>query len=459
MPTTLDCEVLRDLYGSEELRQAFDSRALIQAWLDVERALAEAEAEVGIIPSAAAARIGREADASLYDLTALRSGIAESQHPLVPLIRALVERCGEDGRFVHWGATTQDVIDTGLVLQTRAALDPIKRDLDRTLAAAAGLARQFRSTPMAGRTHGQHAVPITFGLKAAGWADQLLRCATRLRRAEEVVLTAQLGGAAGTLAALGADGPAVRAAFCRLLGLAEPDLPWHTDRDRLRDLGHALTEIAAAGERIAAEIILLQSTEVAEAAEPSSEQHVGSSTMPQKRNPMTSEYIVASARLVRGSTGVLVGSAAHAHERDMGAWATEWIALPQALILTGGLLEKLANTLEGLVVDRERMLRNLDLSGGQIMAEAVMMNLAQSIGHERAHEVVAAAARRARTEQLDFSAVLQDDPEVNANLTPERLVQILDPSGYLGLADESAAAVAARAADVLTSIPRAAYSR
>lgn len=459
MPTTLDCELLRDLYGSEELRRVFDSRALMQAWLDVERALAEAEAEVGVIPGAAAARIGREADASLYDLAVLRSGIAESQHPLVPLIRALSKRCGEHGNFVHWGATTQDVIDTGLVLQTRAALVPIRRDLDRALASAADLARRFGGAPMAGRTHGQHAVPITFGLKAATWTDELLRCTTRLRNAEEVVLTGQLGGAAGTLAALGSDAGAVRAAFCRLLDLAETDVPWHTTRDRIRDLGHALNEIAAAGERIAAEIVLLQSTEVAEVFEPSSERHVGSSTMPQKRNPMTSEYIVASARLVRGATSVLVGSPAHAHERDMGAWATEWIALPQAMILTGGLLDKLARTLDGLAVESEQMLANLDLTRGQIMAEAAMMALARSIGHERAHEVVTAAARRARSERLDLSAVLHDDPLVIANLTGVQLEEILDPLRYLGLAGEAAAAAATRAEDAALTDAPAAHGR
>ena len=210
-------------------------------------------------------------------------------------------------------------------------------------------------------------------------------------------------------------------------------------------------------ERIAAEIVVLQSTEVAEISEGFSEQHVGSSTMPQKRNPMTSEYIVATARLVRGSTSVLVSSAAHAHERDMGAWATEWIALPQALILTGGLLEKLAHTLERLVVDTERMLGNLELSGGQIMAEAVMMALAPSLGHERAHEVVGAAARRASDERLDFAAALQDNPAVSAALTGTQLEQVLDPAGYLGLAVESAAAVAARAEEALTTAPRTAF--
>jgi 3-carboxy-cis,cis-muconate cycloisomerase len=441
--TTLDSEVLRDLFGTEELRAAFDARALVQSWLDVERALAEAEAEVGVIPADAAARIAAEADAALYDLAVLREGIAESQHPLVPLIRALAGRCGEHGNFVHWGATTQDVIDTALVLQLRTGLAPIRRDLDRAVAAGADLARAHGGAAMPGRTHGQHAVPITFGLKAASWTDELLACAARLEAAEAGVATAQLGGAAGTLAALGPDAAPVRTAFCRLLGLAESDVPWHTNRARLRDLGHALAEIASAGERIAAEIVLLQSTEVAEVAEPSTDAHVGSSTMPQKRNPMTSEYVVATARLVRGATSVLDASPAHAHERDMGAWAVEWIALPQEMILTGGLLEKLTHTLEGLVVETDRMLANLELTRGRIMAEAAMMALARSLGHERAHAVVTAAVRRADTDELEFSAVLRDDPAVTVALTPDELDLVLDPLHYLGLARETAAAAAA----------------
>jgi 3-carboxy-cis,cis-muconate cycloisomerase len=246
LPTTLDCEVLRDLYGSPEVRAVFDSRSLLQSWLDVERALAEAEVEAGVIPSAAAERIAREADAALYDLEAVREAIARSQHPLVPLIRSLAERCGEHGGWVHWGATTQDVIDTGLVLQVRAALAPVMRDLGRAGAGAERLADRFREAPIAGRTHGQHAVPITFGFKAASWADELRRCAKRLRSAEETISVAQLGGAAGTLASLGAAAGAVRSAFARALGLAEAEIAWHAARDRFRDLAHALDEVAAA---------------------------------------------------------------------------------------------------------------------------------------------------------------------------------------------------------------------
>lgn len=441
MPTTLDCEVLRDLYGSAEVRDSFESRSLVQSWLDVERALAEAEAEAGVVPRAAADRIGREADAALYDLDALREGIARSQHPLVPLIRSLADRCGKHGGWVHWGATTQDVIDTGLVLQMRAALAPVLRDLAQATAAAERLADRFRDAPIAGRTHGQHAVPITFGFKAASWADELRRCGSRLRSAEETISVAQLGGAAGTLASLGADAAAVRSAFARILGLAEAEIAWHAARDRLRDLAHALDEVAAAAERIASEVVRLQATELAEVREAATDGHVGSSTMPHKRNPMISEYVVASARLLRASTAAVRSHPAHAHERDMAAWAIEWIALPQALILAGGMTAKLAEILDGLVADPARMLANLGLTKGQVMAEAAMMALARAIGHARAHEVVAAAARRARAEARDLHSVLAADPAVAGHLSAEEVAELLAPSRYVGLAAEAVDAV------------------
>ena len=443
--TTLDCAVLGDLFGSEEVRKAFDSSALVQAWLDVEQTLARAEAEVGVLPVAAADRIEREARADLYDLDELRTGVTETQHPLVPLVRALAERCGDARGFVHWGATTQDVLDTGLILQVRAALGPIRRDLRRSTIAAAALALKHRSLPMAGRTHGQHAVPITFGLKAASWADELLRCEQRLEAAAAAVATAQLGGAAGTLASLGDAAAPVRAAFCRLLGLAEADVPWHAARDRVRDLGHALAELGAAGERIAAEVIRLQATETAELSEPLGSASVGSSTMPQKRNPMTSEYLVATARLLRGAVSVLLDAPAHAGERDMGAWAAEWIAVPQALILAGGVVEKVAGILEGLVVDGGRMRSNLDLTRGAILSEAVMMELARSVGHERAHALVTAVSRGMGAEGGTLAAALVEDDEVSAHLSSEDVERLADPSGYLGLASAAAGAVAARA--------------
>ena len=438
---SLDSELLGDLFGTEEARRAFGDRALIQGWLDAERALALAEAEVGVIPTGAANRIAAEADAAGFDMAALREGITESQHPLVPFVRALTERCGEAGAYVHWGATTQDITDTGTVLQIRAALAPVERDLRRATSAAAALAARYAATPTAGRTHGQHAVPTTFGFKAASWADELLRAEARLAQARSAVLTGQLGGAAGTLASLGDDAAAVRAAYCRLLGLAEPEIPWHAARDRLRDLVHALGEIGAAAERIAAEIVRLQATEVAEVREPATEKSVGSSTMPQKRNPMICEYVIASARLLRGPLAVLESTAAHASERDMGAWAAEWVAVPDAMILTAGLLAKLAHVLEGLEVDEEQMERNLAATGGAIMAEAVMMSLARTIGHEPAHEAVTAASRRAAATGCGLRDSLLDESELVAALAPAELEQLLDPSRYLGLATDTAAAL------------------
>jgi adenylosuccinate lyase/3-carboxy-cis,cis-muconate cycloisomerase len=444
LPTTLDCDLLRDLYGTAELREAFSTTSLVQSWLDVERALAEAQAEVGMIPSAAAERIAAEADASAFDFDPLRDGIAASTHPLVPLVRVLAERCGDQGGWVHWGATTQDVMDTGLVLQMRRGLGPVRRDLDRCVRAAADLAHRYARTPMAGRTHGQHAVPITFGLKAATWADELDRARTRLDAARATVLTAQLSGAAGTFASLGGDAQAVQEAFARRLGLTRPAVHWHSTRDRQRDLAHALAEIASAAERIAAEVIRLQQTEVAEVREPSTEDHVGSSTMPQKRNPMTCEYIVASARLLRGATGVLVDAPAHAFERDMALWAAEWIALPQAFILAGGIVDKLVRVLEGLIVDEERMRQNLALTRGRLMAESVMMALGRWFGHERAHQVVMRASRRAAAADEDLASVLLEDAEVAALAGEAELAQLLEPSSYLGLAPADAEAVAAR---------------
>ena len=440
MALGLDCTVLRDLFGTEETRAAVTSEAMVQGWLDAERALAEAQAEIGMIPAAAAERIAQECVVDRYDLDAVRAGIAESQHPLVPLIRMLVERCGEHGAWVHWGATTQDIIDTGLVLQLRAGLAPVRRDAERARAAAVGLARRYRDTPQAGRTHWQHAVPISFGLKAASWADELGRVVQRLDAAAGAAAIAQLGGAAGTLAAMGEQAAELRPAFARRLGLAEDAMPWHAARDRVVDLGHALTQLAGAADRIAQEVIRLQATEVAELSEPLTAGHVGSSTMPQKRNPMTSEYLVASAMLLRATVSVLPAAAAHASERDMARWGVEWLAVPQAVVLAGGVADKLAHVLEGLVVDEARMRENLDATRGQIMAEAVMMRLAERIGHETAHHLVMAACRRAATGGTSLADELLADASLG--LDRAQVEALLDPAGYLGLSGAFVDAVA-----------------
>lgn len=443
--TTLDCALFGDLWGSASMRQLFSTQAMVQAWLDAESALAHAEAEVGVIPVEAARRIEEEAHAELYDAEVLRAGIADSQHPLVPLIRALVERCGEHGAHVHWGATTQDIIDTGLVLQCRQGLLLLESSIGKAVQAAGDLAETHNRTVMAGRTHGQHAVPITFGLKAAGWTDELTRAHARLLDCRHRALCVQLGGAAGTLASLGADARPVLTAFARRLDLALPAVPWFVARDRLRDIAHALMQLSGAVERIAAEVIRLQATEVGELAEAVGDGHVGSSTMPQKRNPMVCEYVVASCRLLRGVGSALDGAVAHAGERDMALWAVEWLAMPQMFIIAGGVAEKCAELLRELEVDPERMKDNLAATGDVLMAEAAMMRLGRAIGHERAHVLVMAAAKRAQSEQRSLVEILSEDDQVRVHVGLEDLVALTAAPAYLGWAPQAAQMVRAHA--------------
>jgi adenylosuccinate lyase/3-carboxy-cis,cis-muconate cycloisomerase len=432
----LGSALLRDLYGTPEVRAALDSRALLQGWLDAEVALARAEADVGVIPAEAADRIAAEAVATRFDVDELRTGIAESQHPLVPLIRALAERCEAMGGYVHWGVTTQDIIDTGAMLQARTAIGLIRADVAGAADAAAALSRRHATDPQPGRTHGQHAVPIAFGQKAASWADELGRSVGRLDRLSADAVCGQLGGAAGSLAALGEHADAVRTRFAVHLQMPVPAIAWHAARDRVRDVAHALTQVAAAGERVAAEVVRLQATEVAEVREPEQPGHVGSSTMPLKRNPMTSEYLIASARLAYAAAAALEFSPAHAGERDMGLWAIEWVALPEALILTSSVASKLRWVLEGLEVDTGRMRENLDITRGAIMAEAVMMDMARHWGHEGAHVIVARASARAAAEGIGLDAALALDPEVTARYQADELARLVsDPSSYLGSPD------------------------
>jgi 3-carboxy-cis,cis-muconate cycloisomerase len=439
MPTTLDDTLLRDLFGTPAMRAVFDSSQLVQRWLDAEAALALALGDCGVIPAAAAAAIAEVCEVGRYDLDSLREGIADSQHPLVPLIRALVLEAGDAGAWAHWGATTQDIIDTGLVLQLRDALALLDGDLVRALTAIASLAERYDGTAMAGRTHGQQAVPITFGAKVASWGDELQQAHAVLRGAG-AALPGQLAGAAGTLASLGPDARGVLVAYCERLGLAVPDAPWHAARAPLRALAYALLEAGSTGERIAAEIVRLQSTEVAEVMEPAMPGHVGSSTMPQKRNPMTSEYLIASARLLRGSVGVVLDGAAHAGERDMGPWATEWIALPQACILAASVTGKLAWILEGLSIDEARMRANLDLTRGGILAEELMMRLGRTLGHEAAHELVGRAARRAAESGASLDVELEGD------------VALAAPEDYVGWSVATSQESAARIRSYLASL-------
>ena len=420
------------LFGTPEMEAATSDVAWLQRLLDVEAAIARAEAAVGLIPAEAAAAIAAACEAGRFDVGRLGREAVPAGGPVIPLVRALTAAVpAEAARYVHWGATTQDVLDSAMMLVARDGLDLVAADLDRVSDACAGLAGRHRRTVMAGRTLLQQALPITFGLKAAGWLVAALDARRRLVEVRERRLAVQFGGAAGTLAALGTRGLDVAAALSAELGLAEPVLPWHTARGRVVELAMVLGLASGAVRKIALDVTLLSQTEVGEVAEPSDPGRGGSSAMPQKRNPVGAITVEACARGVDGQVAVLLAAMGQAHERSAGAWQSEWPALSEALRLTAGAVARTAEVLEGLEVDEGRMRRNAGLGGGVLLSEGVMMALAERVGRPRAQELVRAAALSGRP----FREALLADPAIAAHLGPAEVDATLDPERYLGSAD------------------------
>jgi 3-carboxy-cis,cis-muconate cycloisomerase len=443
--SAVDSAVFGGLFTTAAMRAVFADQARLQRMLDVEAALARAQAKLGLIPPAAAEEIAAKARLERFDLEAIRRGTELAGYPIVPLVRALSEACeGDGGRYVHWGATTQDIVDSALVLQIRDALALIEADLDAILRRLAELAQQFRDTPMAGRSHLQHALPITFGFKCAVWLSALQRQRRRLETVRGEILMVQFGGAVGTLASLGEDGIAVLAALAEELNLAVPPIAWHVARDGLADTVCFLGLLTGSLGKIATDVALLTQTEVGEVAEPHKEGRGGSSTMPQKRNPIACEFILAAAKNVRQLVPVMLDAMLQDHERATGPWHAEWLALPQAFALTAGALHHTRALLEGLSVDPARMRRNLDVTQGMIIAEAVMMALAPALGREAAHHLVAAACHEALETGADLLEVLRAEPRASAHLSGAQLERLLDPENYTGLAGAFVDRVVAR---------------
>ncbi|HEY8553039.1 MAG TPA: 3-carboxy-cis,cis-muconate cycloisomerase [Burkholderiales bacterium] len=432
--------LLDPLFTTEAMRAVFSDHGRLQAMLDFEAALARAEAAVGVIPESAAAAIAAKCRAELYDVDVLAAAAATAGNLAIPLVKELTARVAQSdpraARFVHWGATSQDVIDTGLVLQLRAACDLIEADVEALASAIARLARTHARTPLAARTLLQHALPTTFGLKLAGWLDALERDRARLRAARERILVLQFGGAAGTLAALGGHGLAVAAALARELGLACPALPWHTHRDRPAEAAAALGLLAGTLGKIGRDITLLMQTEVAEALEPSAPGRGGSSTLPHKRNPVGSLVAAAAALRVPQLVATMLVAMVQEHERAVGAWHAEWEVLPEICALTAGAAAQLRQAIEGLEIDPARMRANLEQTRGLIMAEAVTMALARTLGRDAAHRLVEAASRRAAAEGRHLRDVLAADAEAARHLTAADLDRLFDPSSYTGSAEQ-----------------------
>ncbi len=425
------------LLGDPDLSDRFDGRAQLQAMLDVEAALAEAEAAVGVVPGACVDPIRAAADADLYDRARLAEEAAGDGNPVIPVVRHLTARVAaadpDAARYVHWGATSQDILDTGLVLQLRAAVPAVAAHLRRAERAAAGLARRYAEVSMPGRTWLQHATPITFGLKAAGWADALGRTRRQVETALEGALVLQLGGAAGTLAALGARGLAVTDALAARLDLRTAATPWHANRDRFAQLACALGVASGAAGKIGRDLSLLAQTEVGEAAEAAGAGRGGSSTMPQKRNPVSASVALAAAGRTPGLVATILGAMVQEHERGLGGWQVEWDVLPDVVLAAAGGARAAAEALEGLSVDTNRMRANLEATGGALLAEAAAMALAEAVGKHEAHACVAAACRRAAAEGLPLVDVLAADPAVNRHLDRARIAGLLSPDHYLGV--------------------------
>ncbi len=433
--TVFDSELFRDLFGTAEMRAVFSDAGYLSRCLEVEAALARAQASIGMIPAAAAREISAKAKFELLDVVRLKHETENVGYPILPLVNQLAAACsGDAGGYVHWGATTQDIMDSAVVLQLRSALALIESDLAAVLDALEGLARRYRDTPMAGRTHLQHALPVTFGYKAAVWRAPLVRQRERLAQLKPRVLVGQFGGAAGTLASLGNQGLAVRAALMRELALGEAAITWHVARDSLAEAVLFAGLLTGSLAKIAGDMMLLMSTEFGEAFEPFAHGRGASSTMPQKRNPISSELIAAAAKLVRQHCALMLDAMVQDFERATGPWHAEWIALPECFIATSGALRQAKLMLEGLSVDEARMQRNLDLTSGLVVAEAVMMALAPKLGRQVAHDLVYDACRIAVVENRALIDILAADPRVGAQLGQAELESLLDPRNYLGSA-------------------------
>lgn len=445
-----DSEILGALFGADEMQKLFADTARLQKMLDVEAALARVEARLGIIPAEAADAIARAAKIEHLSTEELAASTRIVGYPVVGLIKALGRAVGGDAaRYVHWGATTQDILDTALVLQIRQGLDLVRRDVVRIARALVARAQAHRGDLMAGRTHLQHALPITFGCKCAVWAAPLLNDLTRIDALRGRALKVQFGGAVGTLASIGDKGRAVTEGLAKELGLAVPDAPWHVARDALAESAGVLGILCGNLAKFATDIILLMQTEIAEVFEPHQAGRGGSSTMPQKRNPIASEYVIAAARGVHALVPLMLSAMAQDHERATGPWQSEQLALPQIFVLTSGALAHAAAIAEGMTVDTARMRRNLDTTHGLILAEAVMIAAAKAIGRAKAHDIVEHACATAIAERRHLGEVLKGDKTLSSHLLPAEIDRLLDPAGYVGESEAVVDRVTARALKAL----------
>jgi 3-carboxy-cis,cis-muconate cycloisomerase len=426
------------MLSSAAMRGVLDDRARLQRMLDFEVALARAEAAVGIVPALVVDPIANAARAEQYDLASLAQAAVVAGNIVIPLIEALTTQVGKSdataARFVHWGATSGDVIDTALVLDLKAAVDTLMTDLNRAIDAFAVLVGRHRRTATVGRTRMQHALPMPFGLKLASYAAALARSRERLRRLRREAFVLQFGGTVGTLAALNDRGMDVAERLAALLDLALPDAPWHGHRDRLTEVASAFAILAGTCGKIARDVSLLMQTDVAEAFEPAAPGRGGSSSMPHKRDPVSAAAALAAATIAPNLAATILAAQVQEHERGLGSWQAEWLTFPALALVTSGALNAIVEIAEGLEVDSERMRANLEASHGLIMGEAVSFALPAKIGKPNADRIVEEASRKAASANRDLEDVLAEDDQVKLSLSLGDLAKLFEPMGYQGAA-------------------------
>lgn len=441
-----DDALIKHLWSTDELRAIFSDRNRVQKWYDFEAALALEQAELGIIPRAAAQDIADSAKIEKVDIEAIAAEIRRIKHPLVPALKAVEKLCRSGhGEYIHFGPTTQDVLDTAVVLQMKEAHAIYLRDMRAIGQALYKLAETHRATPMAGRSHGVQASPITFGHKAAIWLSEMGRNFERLRQIEPRVFVGGMVGAVGTQASYGPGARELERRLMKRLGLGVADINWQPARDRFGEYVCVLAIIGQTLGKIANEVVNLEHTEIGEIYEPFSEGKVGSSTMPHKRNPSSCEAVVGVSRALRYNAALMLECMIIEHERDGSSWRAEWKALPESCLMAGGLLATMRYVLSGLTVNAKKMRENLDMLGGFLLSERVMFELSKKLGKQTAHELVYEASMHGIEHGVSFEKALMRDQRVAAALRPEELRKALDPTTYVGHAPQIVDEVLAQA--------------
>jgi len=438
MPSSVvDSAIFGNIFATETMRRVWSDENRTQKYLDVEAALARVQGRLGLIPAEAAEEIARHCTLDRIDMDKLRQQTERIGYPVLGVVSQLTARCRDGlGEYCHWGATTQDITDTATVLQMREALELIEADLAAISAALADLARRYRDTPMAGRSNLQQAVPVTFGYKMAGLLSAIERHRERLAQLRPRLLVGEFAGAAGTLASLEKGAMETQQGLMQELGLGQPVIAWHTLRDNIAEVGCFLGLLGGTLGKLSMDVKLLMQTEVGEVFEPFAHGRGSSSTMPQKRNPISSCYIHAAVSVVRQHAAALMDAMVADHERSTGPWQIEWIVLPEAFCLTAGALRQARALVEGLEVDPARMRANLDLTNGLIASEAVMMGLGPYLGRERAHDLVYDLCRDAIAQNRPLVDLLVANAEISRHLDRAALARLCDPASYLGLSGE-----------------------